>query len=59
MVNALAMFNKDMKSTASMIKRGCYDADISETILLYDWNPIPFNKTLKDMTNSLKKFSIE
>ena len=58
-INSLAIFNKNMKSTASMIKRGCYDADISETILLYDWNPIPFNKTLKDMTNSLKKFSIE
>ncbi len=58
-INSLAIFNKNMKSTASMIKRGCYGADISETISLYDWKPIPFAKTLKDMTNSLKRFSIE
>ena len=53
-INSLAIFNKDMKRTASMIKRGCYGADISETISLYDWEPIPFEKTLEDMTNSLK-----
>jgi len=57
-INSLAMFNKDMKTTASMIKRGCYGADISETILLYDWKPIPFEKTLEDMTNSLKNMSL-
>ena len=42
-----------MKSTASMIKRGCYGADISETVSLYGWEPIPFEKTLEDMTDSL------
>ena len=57
-INTLAKFNKEMKSTASMIERGCYGADISETIALYDWDPIPFDKTLKDMTNSLKNLSI-
>tara|TARA_Y100001968_G_scaffold333339_1_gene395580 strand:- start:676 stop:1698 length:1023 start_codon:yes stop_codon:yes gene_type:complete len=57
-INFLALFNKDMKSTASMIKRGCYGADISETISLYDWKPIDFQKTLEDMTNSLKNFSV-
>tara|TARA_B100000965_G_scaffold58783_1_gene44868 strand:- start:5588 stop:6604 length:1017 start_codon:yes stop_codon:yes gene_type:complete len=55
LINSLAMFNKDMKSTASMIKRGCYGADISETIAIFDWEPIPLKKTLKDMVNSLKK----
>ena len=54
-INSLAMFNRDMKSTASMIKRGCYGADISETISIFDWEPIPLKKTLEDMTNSLKK----
>ena len=54
-IKSLAIFNKDMKNTASMIKRGCYGADISETISLYDWEPIPFEQTLKDMTASLKK----
>ena len=57
-INALAMFNKDMKRTASMIKRGCYEADISETISLYGWEPIPFKKTMEDMTNSLKNKSL-
>ena len=54
LINTLAIFNKDMKNTASMIKRGCYDADISETISIYNWEPTPFKKTLEDMTNSLK-----
>ena len=43
-----------MKSTALMIKRGSYKVDISETELLFNWNPIPLRKTLEDMTNSLK-----
>ena len=49
------MFNRDMKNTASMIKRGCYGADISETISIFDWEPIPLKKTLEEMTNSLNK----
>jgi len=56
LINSLAMFNRDMKNTSSMIKRGYYEADISETISLFNWNPIPFKKTLEDMTISLKKF---
>ena len=55
LINSLAMFNKEMKSTASMIKRGCYGADISETISIFDWDPIPFQKTLEDMTISLTR----
>ena len=54
-INFLALFNRDMKSTSSMIKRGCYNADISETISIFNWEPIPFEKTLADMTTSLKK----
>ncbi len=53
-INSLAPFNKEMKSTALMIKRGSYKVDISETELLFNWNPIPLRKTLEDMTNSLK-----
>ncbi len=55
LINSMAMFNKNMKSTASMIKRGCYEADISETISIFDWKPIPIKKTLEDMTKSLIK----
>ena len=53
-INSLAPFNKEMKSTALMIKRGSYKVDISETESLFNWNPIPLRKTLEDMTNSLK-----
>ena len=53
-INSLAPFNKEMKSTALMIKRGSYKVDISETKSLFDWSPIPLRKTLEDMTNSLK-----
>ena len=54
-INSLAPFNKEMKSTAFMIKRGSYDVDISETEMLFNWSPIPLRKTLEDMTNSLKE----
>ena len=54
-INSLAPFNKEMKSTAFMIKRGSYEVDISETESLFNWNPIPLRKTLEDMTNSLKE----
>ena len=57
-INSLAIFNKDMKRTASMIKRGCYGADISETISIYNWEAIPFEKTLEDMTDSLKNMCL-
>ncbi len=53
-INSLAPFNKEMKSTALMIKRGSYKVDISETELLFNWDPVPLRKTLEDMTNSLK-----
>tara|TARA_B100000700_G_scaffold327956_1_gene444162 strand:- start:804 stop:1820 length:1017 start_codon:yes stop_codon:yes gene_type:complete len=53
-ISSLAMFNRDMKNTASMIKRGCYGADLSETISVFGWEPVPFKKTLEDMTNTLK-----
>ncbi len=53
-INSLAPFNKEMRSTANMIKRGCYGVDISETKSLYNWEPIPLRKTLIDMTESFK-----
>ena len=54
-INSLAPFNKEMRSTASMIKRGCYTVDISQTTSLFNWDPIPLQKTLKDMTESLER----
>ena len=54
MINSLAPFNKEMKSMAAMVNRGSYGADITETISIYNWEPIPLEKTLIDMGNSIK-----
>jgi len=54
-INSLAPFNKSMRSTSSMIERGCYGTDNSETISLFDWQPIPLKTSLIDMVNSLEK----
>ena len=53
-INSLAPFNKEMRSTANMINRGSYRVDISETKSLFNWEPIPLKKTLFDMTETLK-----
>ena len=53
-INSLAPFNKEMRSTSFMIKRGCYSVDISETKSLFNWEPINLKKTLEDMVNSIK-----
>ena len=54
-INSLAAFNKDMRITSSMIKRGFYKVDLSETISIYNWQPIPLEETLYDMTKSMQK----
>ena len=58
LINFLALFNKDMRTTSMMIKKGYFTADISRTISLFNWSPIPLEKTLKDMTNSFENFDI-
>ena len=58
MINSLAPFNKEMKSMAAMVNRGYYGADITETISIFNWEPITLEKTLIDMGNSLKQISI-
>jgi len=54
-INSLATFNKDMRITSSMIKRGFYKVDLSETISIYNWQPFPLEETLHDMTKSMQK----
>ncbi len=56
MINSLAPFNKEMKSMAAMVNRGAYSADITETISIFNWEPITLENTLIDMGNSLNKF---
>ena len=48
-----------MKSMAAMVNRGSYGADIIETISIFNWEPISLEKTLIDMSNSLKQISIK
>ena len=57
-INSLAPFNREMRSTASMIKRGSYDTDISETKSIFNWDQIPLEVTLKDMTKSMQMIDI-
>jgi len=58
LINFLGFFNKDMKQTASLIKKGCYEADISETARIFNWEPTPFDKTMDDMLTSLNRFNL-
>tara|TARA_Y100001968_G_C19453968_1_gene770827 strand:- start:3966 stop:4979 length:1014 start_codon:yes stop_codon:yes gene_type:complete len=57
-INSLAPFNKKMRSTSSMIKRGCYGTDLTETKNIFNWDSISLEKTLKDMTQSFKMIQI-
>ena len=59
LINSLAPFNKEMKSMAAMVNRGYYGADITETISMFNWEPISLEKTLIDMISSLKQISIK
>ena len=47
-----------MKSMAAMVNSGSYGADIKETISIFNWKPIPLDKTLVEMGNSLEQIAI-
>ena len=57
-INSLAPFNREMRSTSFMIKRGCYETDISKTKAIFNWNEISLEKTLEDMTKSLQMLDV-
>ena len=54
LIRFLAFFNKDMKITSMMIKKGSFAVDITKTKTLFNWVPIPLEKTLLDMTKSFR-----
>ena len=58
MINSLAPFNKEMKSMASMVNRGSYDADITETTSIFDWAPISLENTFKRDVIPLNIFQV-
>ena len=53
--SSLAPFNKEIKSIVTMVHRGTYSAEISETYSLFNWEPIDLEETLIDMCNFLQK----
>ncbi len=55
-IKLLAIFNKDMRTSKYMIKRGDFSLDLNQTSEIYNWEPTPFFKTMVDMSNSLKNF---
>ena len=36
---------------AAMVNSRCYEADITETISIFNWDPISLEKTLLDISN--------
>ncbi len=50
LIRFLSLFNKDMRITSMMIRKGYFETDISKTISIFNWDPIPLKKTLSDMT---------
>ena len=56
LIRFLAFFNKNMRITYMMVKKGSFEVDISKTTSIFNWNPIPIEKTLLDMTKSFDEF---
>ena len=56
LIRFLAFFDKDMRITFMMIKKGYFEVDISKTTSIFNWAPIPIEKTLLDMTKSFEIF---
>ena len=54
LIKFLSFFNKDMRTTLMMIKRGCFEVDIAKTSSIFNWNPIHIEKSLSDMTKSFE-----
>ena len=53
MLKLLAPFSAEMKNVLKNVKRGKYDADTSLATKLFDWKPIPLEKTVSEMGASL------
>ena len=53
MLKLLAPFSLEMKNVLKNVKRGKYNADNSLATKLFDWKPIPIEKTVSEMGASL------
>ena len=57
-IKSIAIFNKELIITSSLIKRVSYGTDIKDTEKIFNWTSIQLQKTLNHMTKSLKFFEI-
>lgn len=54
MVKLLANFNSEMKGMMPYVGK-TYQGDVSKTIKVFNWKPIPFKKTVLDTAQSVQK----
>jgi dihydroflavonol-4-reductase len=48
-------FDREAKSMRSFIGK-TYDGDVSTTMEIFDWNPVPFKKTVLDTAKSIESY---
>tara|TARA_B100001250_G_scaffold398364_1_gene406476 strand:+ start:774 stop:932 length:159 start_codon:yes stop_codon:yes gene_type:complete len=51
----MSFFDKEMKGMLPMVGKSI-SADNTETKKIFNWEPIPFEKTILDRASSLKNF---
>jgi dihydroflavonol-4-reductase len=55
LLNFIGNFDREAKSMRSFIGK-TYDGDVSTTMEIFDWNPIPFKKTVLDTAKSIEYY---
>ena len=55
LVWVMSFFNSEMKGVLRNIKRGSYTTDNSPTVSIFNWKPIPLEKTIVDMATSISE----
>ncbi len=55
LLNFIGNFDREAKSMRSFIGK-TYNGDVSLTMKTFDWNPIPFKKTVLDTAKSIESY---
>ena len=55
LLNFMGNFDREAKSMRSFIGK-TYDGDVSTTMEIFDWNPVPFKKTVLDTAKSIESY---
>mgnify|MGYP000206017588 FL=1 len=48
-------FDREAKSMRSCVGKTC-DGNVSTTMEIFDWNPVPFKKTVLDTAKSIESY---